>query len=404
MELEQEQIRNINSCYICGSPEMLNSHYIFDSFIKYKDSFVSFFEVILKTLNFEVSSIEQNSRDLLLEMNFSLQISKQECSSKLCELCREKLTEFYYFKMDFLRSEQSRTKHTELSDSYHEKFKQLDNEIEDKVVYNTVQIVRRYVEKFSIAEIKEYETDKKLVITPASTSQTFHNRSISIKSEPMEIKIEPIDVHVKEEREVDTLFFKTFTDSSEELTNSSTEVSLSRLPAFEESTYFDGDKFVLRSKVPPKKLKEPKKRQRKPELWATNVQKKLRNSGKRYRSAKGYIVEARSMAAPCSCRQDCGSKVNEKNRLMNFSRYWELGETTRKRKFIFDHIKLERPMRAMNKSRALSRLIIHFLDVMNSDGTIDKVRVCKTMFLNTFDISNTVVMTAVKLNSQYFDV
>lgn len=292
---------------------------------------------------------------------------------------------------------------TEFRGECHEKFQQLDPQNEDKAVYSTVQIVRNYITRHSIAEIKEYETDMKLVITPrpktapvTSSPTTFHE-SISIKSEPIDIQIkeDPDDIPFLD-------FLRTFGDSSEELTNSS-EGSLSRLPAFEESTYFNGDKFVLRSEVPPKKLKEPKKRQRKPELWATNVQKELRNAGKRYRSAKGYIVEARSMAAPCSCRQECASKVNEKNRLMNFSSYWNLGDVAKKRKFIFDHIKLERPMRAMKKARALSRLILHFLDVMNSDGSIEQIKVCKTMFLNTLDISNTVITTTVKLNNQYFD-
>lgn len=109
------------------------------------------------------------------------------------------------------------------------------------------------------------------------------------------------------------------------------------------------------------------------------------------------------MGPPCVCRQECGTKVNEKNRLLNFSNYWSLDNIVKKRKFIFDHIKLERPMRAMTKSRAFSRLILHFLDVVNGDGSIEQIKVCKTMFLSTFDISNTVITTTVKLNNQYFE-
>lgn len=292
-----------------------------------------------------------------------------------------------------------------------DKLGELDNQISDKIVYSTLQIVRNYIANHSIVEISVHETDKKLVITPKPkpvpvSSINAFQESISIKQEPMEIKIEPIDLQIKQEADTETFlqFIRNFGDStsSEELTNSS-EGSLSRLPAFEESTYFDGDKFVLRSEVPPKKLKEAKKRQRKPESWATNIQKKLRNAGQRYRSAKGYIVEARSMGPPCSCRQECGTKVSEKNRLMNFSRYWSLDDVNKKRQFIFDHIRLERPRRAMTKSRAFSRLILHYLDVINSDGTIEQIKVCKAMFLQTFDISNTVITTTVKLNNQYFE-
>lgn len=322
----------------------------------------------------------------------------------VCDKCKEHLVEFYRFKM---RSEEVLSIQNEFSSVAHRKIREPDALIEDKLVYSTVQIVRSYIARHSIADIKADESDKKLVITPkpkttsAASANTFQD-SISIKIEP-DIKLEPIDIQIKEDPDATFLdFIRSLGDSSEELTNSS-EGSMSRLPAFEETTYFNGDKFVLRSEIPPKKLKETKKRQRKPELWATNIQKKLRNAGQRYRSSKGYIVEARSMAGPCTCRQECATKVNEKNRLMNFSNYWSLDDIGKKRKFIIDHIRLERPMRAMTKSRALSRLILHFLDVMNSDGTIEQMKVCKTMFLNTLDISNTVIVTTVKSHHQYFE-
>jgi len=368
----------------------MNFFNVAENFIKYKTVFVPFAEVIHKTLNFEVT--------------------KEKCSMVVCESCKTKLVDFYHFK---LHSERVRMNYKEFSGAYHENLQELDHQTDDKTVYSTVQIVRNFIARHSLTEIKEHETEMKLVITskpkipPVTTSSpTTFQESISIKSEPMEIKLEPIEIQIKEDPDAEMPFLdflRTFGDSSEELTNSS-EGSMSRLPAFEESTYFDGDKFVLRSEVPPKKLKEPKKRQRKPELWATNVQKKLRNAGQRYRSAKGYIVEARSMAGPCSCRQECATKVNEKNRLMNFNHYWNLDEVCKKRHFISEHIKLERPMRAMKKARALSRLILHYLDVTNSDGSIEQIKVCKKMFLNTLDISNSVITTTVKLNNQqYFE-
>lgn len=56
MDAIGEQRVTKNVCCTCGKPEMANSHNIVDNFIKYKDSFVPFVEVIQKTLNFEVSS------------------------------------------------------------------------------------------------------------------------------------------------------------------------------------------------------------------------------------------------------------------------------------------------------------------------------------------------------------
>lgn len=332
------------------------------------------------------------------------QVSHDKCSKEVCEVCKVKLIEFYSFKM---RADEVKKIQLEQSNTSVDKLRELDRQIDNPIVFNTVQIVRNFIDKHSITEIKEEEKENCLIIKPKSkATPTSFQSNFSIKHETVEVKIEPIDIEIKEDPDADLPFLqfvRSFGESaasngsSEELTTSS-ESSLSRLPAFQESTYFDGDKFVLRSEIPPKKLKEAKKRQRKPELWATNVQKKLRNAGQRYRSAKGYIVEARQMGVPCNCRQQCGTKVNEKNRLNNFQNYWSLGDIIRKRKYIVDHISLERPMRAMTKSRAFSRLILHYLDVENNDGSVDKIKVCKTMFLNTLDISNTVITTSIRLH------
>lgn len=316
----------------------------------------------------------------------------------LCDLpCKTKLIDFYHFTLMFEKRKMVQTVKVETTKN------------KNQVVLSMSQIIRSFIERCSISEISELivnETESKLTISSKlhSASNAFQE-SFSIKNELNEIKSEPVEVKVDHDG-LSFLHFITSLEekavSSDDLTNSS-EGSVSRLPAFEESTYFDGDKFVLRSEVPPKKLKESKKRERKPDFWATNVQKKLRVCGKEYRSAKGYIVEARSMGSPCNCRKDCANKVNEKNRLMNFKSYWNLDETAKKRKFISDHIKLERPMRALKKSRAFSRLILHYLDVINADGSVEQIKVCKKMFLNTFDISNTTVTTTLKLNSQYFN-
>lgn len=314
--------------------------------------------------------------------------------------CKTMLVDFYHLKLRFEKAKM-------IQSGQISQVKGEEHQSENQTVFSTVQIVKRFIERCSVAEIKVDETESKLVVTskpkPTQSNNAFQG-SFSIKNEMNDIKSEPVEIKA----DPDGLSFLHFITSLEEssrvsddLTNSS-EGSVSRLPAFEESTYFDGDKFVLRSEVPPKKLKESKKRERKPDFWATNVQKKLRVSGQQYRSAKGYIVEARSMGTPCTCRKECSNKVNEKNRLMNFSNYWNLDDMVKKRKFISEHIKLERPMRAMKKSRAFSRLILHYLDVLNADGSVEQIKVCKKMFLNTFDISNTTVTTTLKLNSQYF--
>lgn len=260
--------------------------------------------------------------------------------------------------------------------------------------------------------------DESMKITPKrrpNPSTTFQEDQISstnIKQETVQIKVEPEEP--PEESASFLQFCRSFGESassfqSDESTTSTGEsssvtVQRSRLPAFEQDTYFDGNRFVLKTEVPPKKIsKENRKRQRKPEQWEVNVQKQLKNAGKRYRSTKGYVVAEKSMGSPCDCRKLCSSKINEKNRLINFNSYWKLDSVLKKRTFILDHIEVGKPLKAKNepKHRGVSKLLHHFLNISNSDGTEEKIRVCKRMFLSTLGISNTVITTTLKLHSQY---
>lgn len=54
MEVKEELIAVSSLCCTCGSVETSGSINIADNFVKYKDSFVSFAQVIFQTLNFEV--------------------------------------------------------------------------------------------------------------------------------------------------------------------------------------------------------------------------------------------------------------------------------------------------------------------------------------------------------------
>lgn len=258
--------------------------------------------------------------------------------------------------------------------------------------------------------VVEDKMNERLTILPKrnitrsyKTTTTFHGippASTSIKQEivDVEVKIEPreLDHEVGEGEQGDSASFLKFCRSfgesassfqSDESRGSSADTSAvhnSRLPAFEQDTYFDGNRFVLKTEVPPKKiLKENRKRQRKPEQWEVNVQKQLKNAGKRYRSTKGYVVAEKSMGSPCTCRKLCSTKINEKNRLTNFNSYWELDSVFLKRAFILNHIEVGKPMKAKNKpkQRGVTKLIHHFLNIANSDGSEEKIRVCKVSMI-----------------------
>lgn len=338
-----------------------------------------------------------------------------------------KVQEFYEFKKSCKEAQKVQSSCSndaaEKSDQgqLHERRHQVEDDDDDdeNLIYSTVQIVKNFIKKHAVHQIKEDESGKQLIImsgenlsrdeeqlvSSSTTTMNAFQQIVSIKREPIvEIKIEPLEI--KEEGEADEILGLNldFT-SNEELTNSSSDNSLSKLPAFCNDRIFDGNRFVLRSEILQRKSKkELKKRERRPEFWASSIQKKLKNTGQQYRSAKGYVVAAKSMGTPCNCRKDCTNKINESNRLINFKHYWKFESVNDKKKFIMDHITLVRPKRALSKSRAFSRIMHHYLDVTNSDGTIEQIKVCKKMFCNTLNISNSVLTNAFKIKDQYFEM
>jgi hypothetical protein len=232
----------------------------------------------------------------------------------------------------------------------------------------------------------------------STTTITFQDTNLSIKKEPqeeIEIKKEPIElkIELREESEVDVNSFLGLIEEN------SSDSSLSRLPAY--NRFFDGNRFISRSEYIESKLKiSQKKRERRPEFWQSTVQKKLRNLGQQYRSIKGHLVPARKVGDPCDCRKNCATKINENNRNMNFKRYWEIENVNEKRKFLVEHIKLSKPKRALVKKRVYSRIMHHFLDVFNYDGSCEQIRVCKKMFCSTLSISNSFISNSFKVLSK----
>jgi hypothetical protein len=322
---------------------------------------------------------------------FILQPFDNESRFNSCNTCIQRMLEFYQFKLN--------------AKNFMPKISNTKNQQKSIAILNNEKRIKSFIQKHK--EVVIEENDNELTIKPKSFQIS---PLIKIKQENIEIKVEP----KSQEDESDSSFLqfcRSFGESassfhSDESTTSCGDAnsSLSRLPAFEQNTYFDGNRFVLKSEVPPKSFdKDKKKRQRKPESWGVNIQKQLKNAGKRYRSTKGYVVAEKSIRNPCQCRKMCSSKISEKNRLMNFESYWKLDSTPKKRSFIISHIELDKPIKSLVKTRGVTKLIHHFLDVENSDGTYEKVKVCKKMFLNTLGVSNTVLLTSIKLNFQYSD-
>ncbi|CAG9806688.1 unnamed protein product [Chironomus riparius] len=401
-------IKEQKICLLCNVKiDLINEFVrISDNFIKIDSTYTPFHEILRDILSFD-------------------ELNNQIISSAVCKICHSRVLDFYNFKI------KCKANITVQFEKIDDSPKELDENrlCDNSIVFTTVQIVKNYIKKYSVQEIKENESTKELVIRPREKSnedeQVSSSTSInafqgqennsSIKDEPVdvnnkaenvEVKIEPMEI--KEEGlpgDILGIDIDEFT-SQEENTSSSSDNYLYKLPAFQENRIFDGNRFVSRSEIIQRKSskEQHKKRARRPDLWAATVQKKLRTLGQPYRSVKGYLVAAKTVGPPCNCKKDCSNKVNESNRSLNFKEYWRLECINEKKKFILNHIKLVRPQRALTKNRAYSRIMHHFLDVLNYDGSSEQIKVCKKMFCQTLNISNSVITNAFKIKDQYLDI
>lgn len=112
---------------------------------------------------------------------------------EICDLCKNKLTDFYHFKRKSadVRKMQEESLYTPKSNS--RSILDMDNKIEDKTTYDTVQIVRNFIEKYFVSSIKVVETDGKLIIMP-SIKDMMEPESILIKEEPENNVLDDFDI------------------------------------------------------------------------------------------------------------------------------------------------------------------------------------------------------------------
>lgn len=125
-----------------------------------------------------------------------------------------------------------------------------------------------------------------------------------------------------------------------------------------------------------------------------NKRKSNYAGGRAYLCKKGKYVPSKILKAPCTCRMKCFLKVPNSKREDIFQFYWdEKKDYNMKRQFIVSCVE------AKPISRRRNRLVESFKFKSNTfvySFVIDnrKITVCKTMFLNTLSISQSVVTTA----------
>ncbi|KAL0830179.1 hypothetical protein ABMA28_003636 [Loxostege sticticalis] len=143
--------------------------------------------------------------------------------------------------------------------------------------------------------------------------------------------------------------------------------------------------------APQEEKKKGRKRKRDEESWKQNKAKSLRNAGKQYINKKYKEIKPRSVQPPCGdkCRLKCCEKISEDQRQTIFNVYWKLGKVDAQRSFIMSCMTNITPRyKYTNASNPRNcNQAFHFIVEGQS------VRVCKTFFIKTLDISDRVIRT-----------
>lgn len=125
------------------------------------------------------------------------------------------------------------------------------------------------------------------------------------------------------------------------------------------------------------------------------MNKKLRAEGKGYLSRSLKRVEEKCVKPACeNCKFKCNEKIPEAKRSEIFQTYWKLGDLQRQREFIknsMEKVVCEYPRVALKKKRVRGENWAYFFLLEGA-----KVRVCQSFFLNTLNITQTVIKTVRK--------
>ncbi|CAH2242324.1 jg19937 [Pararge aegeria aegeria] len=127
------------------------------------------------------------------------------------------------------------------------------------------------------------------------------------------------------------------------------------------------------------------------DTWADNKRKRLKNEGKVYLSKRGHIVPAKVIGNPCNCKYNCSTKLTPEERMDIFEKFWKLGDREKQWLHVASYSSKERKKKDSQKDMKRNR---QFTYKYYLPKDLTRVEVCKTMFLNTYAVSERVVRTA----------
>lgn len=131
---------------------------------------------------------------------------------------------------------------------------------------------------------------------------------------------------------------------------------------------------------------KPKKRLVNKKKWNSVVRKESRNSGKSYKSTSNKIVPSKQFANRlCNCKRLCNNMIEEEDRRQCFESFWKLADFSRQNVYIKGLVKSSAVNRKRTRDGSRSAKSTSFQYFLLVRGV--SVQVCKTFFLDTFQIS-----------------
>ncbi|KAL4720653.1 hypothetical protein ACJJTC_002751 [Scirpophaga incertulas] len=142
--------------------------------------------------------------------------------------------------------------------------------------------------------------------------------------------------------------------------------------------------------------------------WLSKKRQRLYNKGMPYISTRGIKKDARRMKVSCSatCRLRCYEKITDESRKELYSRFWDTGSHVKQWQIIAKYVMQKNKKTATNLEETSRRSYTLHYHLPLHDPVTDSTssqKVCKTMFLNTFNISKEFVYTALSKNNDCND-
>ncbi|KAL4704116.1 hypothetical protein ACJJTC_001043 [Scirpophaga incertulas] len=146
----------------------------------------------------------------------------------------------------------------------------------------------------------------------------------------------------------------------------------------------------------PKKNTPGRKRVLNKENWKNSICKRKKNLGQQYINKEGKLIPKKEMKASCgdNCSRKCREAITENHRNLLFTRFWELGDHNSQMEYISRFVKRVIKKQVTVSTASSSRRNWSFQYYLFVDG--QEIRTCKTMFLNTFSISDMWLQTLFK--------